>query len=238
MGQMGIPCLTKSTKIRTPQGDRPVETLRRGDLVLTADHGPQAVLWVGQRHVTRAEMIAKPSLFPIRLRGARRDHDLIVSRQHAVLIQHDGQQVFVRAGHLADHGAKGVRQCKGARGATYYHVFLANHALLWTNGLLTESFYPGPIALQSLAPESCRTLLVAFPKLAAMLFSLHDCTTIYGSTARLILPRKSASNAVWAGLTQADTNSAAADMRQARGRKTPPENRLIAQYGQVFSAAD
>ncbi|MGO4909168.1 Hint domain-containing protein [Pseudorhodobacter sp. W20_MBD10_FR17] len=202
LGQMGIPCFTKGTKIRTTQGERAVETLRAGDIVMTADHGPQPLLWVGHRHVSREDMLRKPKLFPIRLRGASRDRDLTVSRQHAVLIAHRGQQVLVRAGHLADHGIKGARQCLGMQRASYYHLFLARHALLWSNGVLSESFYPGPIALQSLGAESCRALILAYPALAPAMTGQAATCAVYGPPARLILPRKDAGRAGWAGVTQ------------------------------------
>lgn len=202
LGRMGIPCFTNGTKIRTPQGERAVETLRAGDIVMTADHGPQPLLWVGNRHVTRNEMLRKPQLFPIRLRGAPDSADLIVSRQHAVLITHQGQQVFVRAGHLADHGIKGARQCRGARSTSYYHLFLANHALLWSNGVLSESFYPGPMALQSLEPASCFALLLAFPALAGRFVGQVGSHAVYGPPARPVLARRDVMSAGWTGISQ------------------------------------
>src|SRR5690606_32383544 len=47
-------CFTSGTLIATPDGERAVETLRPGDLVMTRDHGPQELRWVGMR-VMRSE---------------------------------------------------------------------------------------------------------------------------------------------------------------------------------------
>ncbi|KIC19549.1 LamG-like jellyroll fold domain-containing protein [Leisingera sp. ANG-DT] len=61
----GVVCFTAGTAIRTPQGDKPIETLRPGDLVCTLDNGPQPICWIGTRRLTRAELAA---LFPQRFR--------------------------------------------------------------------------------------------------------------------------------------------------------------------------
>ena len=59
-----IPCFVAGTMIATPDGDRAVETLRPGDLVLTHDDGPQPVRWAGQR-----TMRAEGAYAPIELRA-------------------------------------------------------------------------------------------------------------------------------------------------------------------------
>nr|WP_143831362.1 Hint domain-containing protein [Octadecabacter temperatus] len=43
---MGVPCFKLGTLIRTPDGDRPVETLRPGDLVTTLELGSEPVRWI------------------------------------------------------------------------------------------------------------------------------------------------------------------------------------------------
>lgn len=61
----GVFCFTAGTAIRTPQGDKPIETLRPVDLVFTLDNGPQPTCWIGTRRQNRAELAA---LFPQRFR--------------------------------------------------------------------------------------------------------------------------------------------------------------------------
>jgi hypothetical protein len=41
-------CFVTGTRIATPGGARPVETLAPGDLVMTRDHGAQPLLWTGR----------------------------------------------------------------------------------------------------------------------------------------------------------------------------------------------
>ena len=47
----GFFCFAAGTRIATPQGARPVETLCPGDLVTTLDHRPQPLRWVGSRRL-------------------------------------------------------------------------------------------------------------------------------------------------------------------------------------------
>jgi hypothetical protein len=42
-----VPCFARGTMIRTPDGERPVETLVGRRLVETRDHGPQPLRWLG-----------------------------------------------------------------------------------------------------------------------------------------------------------------------------------------------
>jgi hypothetical protein len=59
-----VPCYTPGTMIDTPDGPRAVETLRSGDFVLTADHGPQEIRWVrsGDHPLEEVEVDDKPVL--------------------------------------------------------------------------------------------------------------------------------------------------------------------------------
>ena len=45
-----IICFTQGTAILTPSGERRIETLRAGDLVVTLDNGPQPVRWIGHKN--------------------------------------------------------------------------------------------------------------------------------------------------------------------------------------------
>ena len=40
-------CFTRGTLIKTNQGERPIEDLVAGDMVLTMDHGYQPICWIG-----------------------------------------------------------------------------------------------------------------------------------------------------------------------------------------------
>ena len=87
----GVICFTPDTLLDTPEGPRPIRSLRPGDRLLTRDNGPQEVLWIGHRRMTGARLYAMPHLRPIRLRSGalgqgRPDPDLSVGPQHRLLL--------------------------------------------------------------------------------------------------------------------------------------------------------
>jgi hypothetical protein len=139
---LGAACFVTGTMIRTPDGDRAVETLRQGDLVVTADGAAKSITWLGRsRHST---LFAEPTrILPVRIRaGALGENlpvrDLLVSPGHAMLL--DG--VLVHAGAMVN-GTSVVRET-GLQGAfTYYHVETGAHDVLLAEGAATESFLVG-----------------------------------------------------------------------------------------------
>lgn len=168
----GIPCFTTGTLILTPQGEIPIESLRPGDLVCTRDNGPQPLRWMAMRRLGRAELGAAPRLRPVRVApGALgNDRTLIVSPQHGILLRdpvRGGDEVLVRATHLARMRGGRVRVMQGARTVTYVHLMFDAHQIVWGNGLPSESFFPGPGALGALHPDQRAELAALFPGLAA-----------------------------------------------------------------------
>lgn len=188
----GIPCFTPGTMILTPAGERPVELLRPGDLVVTRDNGPQRLVWVGMRRLDTADLVAAPHLRPIRIAPGAfgNDRALTVSPQHGMLLTAPGGQGtrLVRAKHLADMKGGQARVMHGARHATYVHLMCETHQVVISNGIPSESFYPGPQALAMLhIPELCE-LLTLFPDLR------QGALTAIGPTARPVLRRSALPN--------------------------------------------
>ena len=135
-----IVCFLAGTGIATADGTRAIETLAAGDLVLTADGLSRPVRWLGRQ--TAATRFADPArIAPIRIRaGALGEHlpvrDLLVSPDHALLV--DG--VLVQAGALVN-GASITREDRDLPEVfTYYHVELAEHALILAEGVPAETF--------------------------------------------------------------------------------------------------
>ncbi|WP_283178167.1 Hint domain-containing protein [Gemmobacter sp. 24YEA27] len=60
-----IPCFVSGTLIRTPEGDLPIDDLRAGSLVMTRDHGPQVLRWIGTVTLTEADLRRAPALRPV-----------------------------------------------------------------------------------------------------------------------------------------------------------------------------
>ena len=182
--KMGMPCFAADTLIDTPQGGRPVQDLRAGDVVLTAT-GPMPVLWSGGRAIGPAELVARPSLQPVVIRrGALgNDRTLILSRQHALAIAGPEGPVLVRAAQLADLGQGMFRQARGRLHIAYHHILLPSHALIRANGAWAESLWPGPAGLAALGADARDQIARALPRIAMALVVPAVLETLYGPRA-------------------------------------------------------
>jgi hypothetical protein len=139
---VNAPCFAEGTMIATPEGERAVETLRAGDLVVTAAGQGAAikpVRWVGRREVNldahpRPQDAAPILVLPGALGAGAPHRPLRVSPDHALLV--DG--VLVPAGLLVD--GETILRLPARGRVTWYHVELDAHDLLVTEGALTESY--------------------------------------------------------------------------------------------------
>lgn len=155
--ELGPPCFTPGTMILTPEGERPVEDLRPGDLVVTKDRGAQRVLWAGARTVCGWGQFA-PVL--IRAGALENRRDLLVSPQHRMIVKgwraelHAARpEMLVGAVHLVD-GRQVLRApCERV---TYAHFMFEGHEIVFAEGAETESLDPGGELAQ--ATEEIRTL--------------------------------------------------------------------------------
>ncbi|MBR9841804.1 MAG: Hint domain-containing protein [Rhodobacteraceae bacterium] len=160
------PCFVKGTLIRTPEGDVPIEDIDAGDLVDTYENGPQEVRWVGHRTVP-----AEGALAPIRIAaGTFGDHaTLLVSPQHRVLVRDsraellfDSPEVLVKAKDLLNDVSV-TRQTGGD--VTYFHILFDSHQIVFSQGLETESFLPGPQINNIFEEEIVEEIFTLFPEL-------------------------------------------------------------------------
>ncbi|MGI4944704.1 MAG: Hint domain-containing protein [Janthinobacterium lividum] len=124
------PCYVAGTGIATPKGERQVEDLQAGDVVILATGGTAPIVWVGHRRVRNAD--------PVRIvSGAFGPglpaRDLVLSPEHALFL--NGH--LVPAHVLVD--ATSVIQEAWAS-VTYYHVELDRHGVLLAEGLPAESY--------------------------------------------------------------------------------------------------
>ncbi|WP_137699900.1 Hint domain-containing protein [Marimonas lutisalis] len=173
-----IICFTPGALIATPEGDRPVEELRPGDLVLTRDDGPQPLGWVGRSTVPGLDRFAPITLTP-ELTGGRRA--LTVSPQHRIMIADwraellfGEAEVFVPATHMLEfHGAEPTP----AEQVTYIHLMFDRHQVIYAEGAPTESFHVSDLSLGALVPQAHDEIFSAYP-------DLRDDITAHGPTAR------------------------------------------------------
>jgi hypothetical protein len=132
-------CFLAGTMIATPDGEVAVETLKPGDLVLTADGRSVPVRWLGINTVSTRFAEPQRSL-PVRItagalgRGLPR-RDLLLSPDHAVLVG----GVLAQAAALVD-GAGIRRETAMPEIFRYYHVETAAHDLILAEGTPAETF--------------------------------------------------------------------------------------------------
>lgn len=182
-----IPCFVAGTRIQTPSGEVAVEHLRPGDLVQTLDDGPQPLRWIGVRRVA-----ATGDLAPVHLRaGALGDHrTLMVSPLHRVLIGgphcallFGEDEVLAAARDLVD--GRSVTRRQGGE-VTYAHLMFDRHQIVLSEGLPSESYFPGSQTQALFTPGQVAEISALFPHV--------DMATGrgYGPTARRTLRRHEA----------------------------------------------
>ena len=170
-----IVCFTRGTLIACPDGLRPVQDLRPGDLVLTCDNGAQPIRWIGGRRFDGPVLAALPRLRPIRIRAGALgqglpESDLLVSPQHRVLVRSNiarkmfgAFEVLVAAKQLLL--LEGVDIAHDLDGVEYFHFIFDRHEIVLSNGAETESLYPGAEAVKSVGPAARAELFAIFPQL-------------------------------------------------------------------------
>ncbi|WP_371224550.1 Hint domain-containing protein [Roseovarius sp. 2305UL8-3] len=177
-----IICFTPGTMILTETGERPIDTLRIGDRVITRDHGAQPLRWIGQSHVRGDGRFAPVEVAPHMLPGAKRS--LLVSPQHRFVfggyqseLYFGDPEVMAAATHLED----GINVWRSPRAlVTYIHLVFDAHEVIFAEGAATESFHVGTMGLSAITGAVRKDLFHHMPHLRA------DPTT-HGPTARRIL---------------------------------------------------
>ncbi|MCS6921613.1 MAG: Hint domain-containing protein [Elioraea sp.] len=134
-----IICLCGGTLVATPEGERPVETLAPGDLVITSDGRAVPVRFVGVQRVS-PRFSRDGEAVPVRitagaLGGGLPRRDLLVSRRHAIYIG----GTLVNAGALVN-GTTIRYETPAAEFVAYYCIETERHELLLAEGVPVESF--------------------------------------------------------------------------------------------------
>ncbi len=161
-----VPCFVAGTMIRTDRGDIPVERLNVGDMVRTRDDGLQAIRWIGRR-VVPAEGKMAPVQIAANTLGEHRTlsvsplHRVLVRNSHAELL-FGSSEVLIAAKDLID--GRAIRQVCGGM-VEYVHLLFDRHQVVWSNGLLSESFLPGPQTTGSFEQDMVAELKAIFPDL-------------------------------------------------------------------------
>lgn len=162
------PCFTPGALIRTDDGPAPVEEIVAGTRVWTQGDGFQPVLWAGATLVDGRGRAAPVEFAPGVLGNARA---LAVSPSHRMVhvsaraeLAFGHAQVLIPAKFFL--GRPGVRR-RPARAVAYHHFMFDRHQIVEAEGCLSESFYPGAMALSGLEAQTRDELIRLFPELAA-----------------------------------------------------------------------
>lgn len=132
-------CFMAGTLIHTPDGYVAVETLKRGDRVLTQDGRIATIDWLGIQTIS-TRFADKLRVLPIRIRASAisenvPSRDLLVSPDHAILVE----GALIQAGALVN-GTSIVRETNVPTTFTYYHVEVEDHSLILAENTPAETF--------------------------------------------------------------------------------------------------
>ena len=176
-----IVCFVKGTRIETDKGNIAIEALRVGDRVKTADHGLQTIRWINSTSVPAFGLHA-----PVRIAAGAlgNTRPLWVSQQHRMLffgaevqLYFGESEVLVAAKHLA--GLSGIEIIELPR-VEFFHMLFDRHEIVFSEGIPSESFYPGDVGMNALSDASCAEIYSLFPELEASSGS-------FGASARYVL---------------------------------------------------
>ncbi len=177
---------TPGTLIATAKGHRPVETLGRGDMVVTRDNGLRRIHWIGRRGFSYAEIGEDWRLQPVLVRrGAFGDgspeRDMVVSPAHRFLVgfnlgprKHSDDEALIAAIHLIDDARIKPAQMLGV---SYIHFLCSAHEMVLANGAWTESFHPDDRVMRAMAEPQRQEVLKLFPEVATIGAALRFRTT-------------------------------------------------------------
>lgn len=165
LDNLGPPCFCAGTLIRTPEGEVPVEDIRIGDLVETANNGPMPVRWVGRIHIRAMDEHA-----PIRFaKGSiRNTRDLWVSPQHRILLSDwrvqllTGEQEVLCPAISCVNGTTITQE--PCLVVDYCHIMFDSHQIVFAEGIETESFFVGDYLCAEESPV-LQEILTFFPEL-------------------------------------------------------------------------
>lgn len=171
-----VTCFCRGTHIATPEGERPVEDLARGDLVRTAQGKAEPIVLISRRTISSKELAKAPGLRPVRITaGALGDglprRDLLVSPQHRLQVSSPiaarmfgTEHVLVAAFRLTN--LSGIYVDTKLEELTYVHILLRHHDVIFAEGTPSESLFLGKQTLASMPPDARRELFAILPQLA------------------------------------------------------------------------
>ena len=146
---------------------KPIEQLQPGEKVLTRDHGPQPLRFLGGATL-RAHGAFAPVVIQARTLG--NSGDLIVSQHHRMFLYQRQRipglptsELLVQAKHLVDDENVFIRE-GGA--VDYFSLVFDRHEIIYAEGIPAESLMVNDATVSRLPPEIAAEVQARFPGLA------------------------------------------------------------------------
>ena len=170
-----VTCFVAGTLIETPMGPRKVEELEPGASVSLAGGGVATLRLNLSSNFFPLEVEAHETLRPVRIAAGALGaglpkRDLLVSRQHRMEVaspiakrMFGEDRVLIAAIRLTE--LPGIYVDQEIEAIAYHHLVFDEHEVVVAEGAPSESFYPGPEALEALSPKSRAELFAMFPEL-------------------------------------------------------------------------
>jgi hypothetical protein len=136
-------CYLRGTHILTPSGEKPIETLHHGDLVVTRAGGAQKIKWIGRQSFDPRFIARNPGKLPVRISAGALGNglpmrDLYVSPGHSMLLD----QKFVLARSLVNGVT--IRQEPAFGQVDYFQIELESHDCVMAEGAWSETYADAP----------------------------------------------------------------------------------------------
>ena len=148
-------------------GQRAIESLTPGTRVLTRDHGPQPVRWIGHAHLRAVGPFA-PVVITAGTLG--NSGDLILSQHHRVFLYQRNRlpglttsELLVQARHFVD--GEGVYLRDGGF-VDYFSLVFDRHEIIYAEGVPSESLMVNDATVNRLPPEIAAEVKAQFPGLS------------------------------------------------------------------------
>lgn len=163
-------CIAFAQGTRIALGDGnlcPVGDLEPGMKVLTRDHGPQPLRWLGKTTM-RAVGSAAPVVITAGAIG--NEEDLIISQHHRIFLYRrrppngvNTSEMLIQAKHLVDDSRIYIRE---GGYVDYFSLIFDRHEIIYAEGVSAESLLVTETTLSHLPPEMAEEVATLFPGLS------------------------------------------------------------------------
>ena len=138
------PCYCPGTLILTDCGQKPVESLKIRDRVMTIAGVTRPIKWIGRRSYGGRFVMGRKDILPVSIKAGALDdrvpkRDLWISPNHAMYFKNGNRDgVLIEARDLVN--GVSIVQAERVERVEYFHIELDTHDVIIAEGALSESF--------------------------------------------------------------------------------------------------